>query len=331
MDEGELYSEIDVSWAVDDIDMEGTISYPIKKGHHVGVFFIAGSGPTDRNWCSPLLPGTNGSGKLLAEALAMNGYATIRYDKRPSGPHLMESASKLVGKISMKSHIEEVAGALETFKSSGLVDKNRIFALTNSEGAIHALNYQLEKKGTLFKGLVLTGAPGRAVGDVAREQILAQVGALENRDKIMESYDEAIADFLSGKEVKVDASLPDSIRLIIGGLVNPANLPFSRELWILEPAELVRKANVPTLIIIGRKDLQINWKLDGERLEEATEGMDDVTVFYPENSDHVLKYEDKQRDQLVPEQVGLHYNDAERKLDSDVLSAILEWLNEHSR
>ncbi len=34
---------------------------------------VADSGPTDRGWCSLLLPGKNGSGKLLAETLAGEG------------------------------------------------------------------------------------------------------------------------------------------------------------------------------------------------------------------------------------------------------------------
>ena len=64
-----------------------------EKEVHSAVVFVAGSGPTDRNWCSPLLPGTNGSGKLLAEALASQGFVTLRYDKLASGPHVKENIS----------------------------------------------------------------------------------------------------------------------------------------------------------------------------------------------------------------------------------------------
>jgi uncharacterized protein len=147
------------------------------------VVFIAGSGPTDRNWCSPLLPGTNGSAKLLAEALANRGFVTLGYDKLASGPHARENVPKLTGKISMRSHLKELTGAVETILSEPNVDE--LFVLTNSEGAIHAVNYQLQTKEHCFAGLVLTGAPGRTIGQVSRDQIYAQARALPNPDKMI--------------------------------------------------------------------------------------------------------------------------------------------------
>ena len=55
--------------------------------------------------------------------------------------------------------------------------KDRIFVLSSSEGAIHAVNYQLQAGTERFRGLVLTGAPGRSIGEVARGQIYNQVKA----------------------------------------------------------------------------------------------------------------------------------------------------------
>lgn len=57
----------EISWKVLDIEIFGTITYPDDNLSHPGIVTIAGSGPTDRDWCSPLLSGKNGSGKLLAE------------------------------------------------------------------------------------------------------------------------------------------------------------------------------------------------------------------------------------------------------------------------
>jgi uncharacterized protein len=110
----ELIEDKQVTWKVLDIDVYGTITAPTDEEAHSAVIFVAGSGPTDRDWCSPLLPGTNGSARLLAKALASQGFVTLRYDKVASGPHAKENIPKLVGKISMRSHIEELAGAVET-------------------------------------------------------------------------------------------------------------------------------------------------------------------------------------------------------------------------
>ena len=63
----------------------GTITRPNEDGKFPAVMLIAGSGPTDRNWESPHLPGSNGSARLLAEALAEKGIVTLRYDKLGTG------------------------------------------------------------------------------------------------------------------------------------------------------------------------------------------------------------------------------------------------------
>src|SRR6185312_11967238 len=82
-----MATSMDISWQLDGITMEGTVTRPDGAGPCPAVVLVAGSGPTDRDWCSPLLPGTNGSGRLFAEELANAGFAAIRYDKRASGPH----------------------------------------------------------------------------------------------------------------------------------------------------------------------------------------------------------------------------------------------------
>ena len=55
----------EVSWLVDDIAVYGTLTFPKTGKAKAAVVFVAGSGPTDRDWLSPLLPGKNGSAKLL--------------------------------------------------------------------------------------------------------------------------------------------------------------------------------------------------------------------------------------------------------------------------
>src|SRR5215470_9684563 len=78
----------DVSWDLDGISIDATVVRPSGPGPFAGVVLVAGSGPTDRDWCSPLLPGSRGSARLLAEAFAEAGIASLRYDKRASGPYV---------------------------------------------------------------------------------------------------------------------------------------------------------------------------------------------------------------------------------------------------
>ena len=105
---------MEVSWPLGPTTVYGTVTKPEGTGPFPGVVLVAGSGPTDRDWNSPLLPGTNGSGRLLAEALGRAGLASLRYDKRASGPHVRETIPLLIGAISMQSHVDELAGAVRT-------------------------------------------------------------------------------------------------------------------------------------------------------------------------------------------------------------------------
>src|SRR3954447_22495754 len=100
---------MEVSWQLESTTVDGTFVGPAGHGPFPAVVMVAGSGPTDRDWNSPLLSGTNGSARLLADALAEAGFASLRYDKRASGPRARENMQLLVGKVSMQSHLDEFA------------------------------------------------------------------------------------------------------------------------------------------------------------------------------------------------------------------------------
>jgi uncharacterized protein len=323
----------EVSWSLDSTTVYGTLVRPSGPGpiaeHPFGVpavVMVAGSGPTDRDWTTPLLPGTNGSARLLAEALARAGIASLRYDKRPSGPHMGENMPALIGRISMQSHVDELAGAVRMIAGTDYIRKDRIFALTNSEGALHALNYQVGNPAIPFAGLVLTAPPGQTVGAVGRAQIAAQVAGLPNGEAQMAAYDAAIAHFMAGEPYTPDPLLPQSAQVLLQALATPANLPFTRELWLADAAALLQQIQVPVLIVIGKKDIQVDWRADGEPLQRAAAGRQDVTFLFPENANHVQKYEPKSRAELTPTEVMTGYNAPDTHLDEDALAGILHWL-----
>ena len=165
---------VDVSWTLDGVTMYGTVVRPDEDGPFPAVVLVAGSGPTDRDWCSPLLPGSNGSGRLLAEAFAAAGIASIRYDKRASGPHAAETVPRLIGKLSMQSHLDELVAAVEVLVAQEFVDPSRIVGLGNSEGALHVLHYATSVQEVPFAGIVHAAPPGRPVQDVLLSQLALQ-------------------------------------------------------------------------------------------------------------------------------------------------------------
>jgi pimeloyl-ACP methyl ester carboxylesterase len=327
MTESEPFGQsVEVSWTLGPTTMYGTFVRPAGDGPFPGVVMVAGSGPTDRDWNSPLLPGTNGSARLLAEALGRAGFASLRYDKRASGPHVRETIPLLIGAISMQSHVDELAGAVRALAEQHDVRRDRIFALGNSEGTLHALNYEVHDPAIPLAGLVLAGPPGRAVGVVARSQLAAQAQGIPNGEQLLGLYDAAVARFLAGEPAAPDPALPEGVRMLVSALETPANLPFARELWTADAAAPLKDVRVPVLIVIGKKDLQVDWHLDGEPLEQAAEGRSDITFLFPEDANHVLKHEPLPRAELEQGEVASKYNAPDATLDTETVNAIVAWL-----
>src|SRR5437899_9881214 len=245
MTDQDVYGEsLEITWQLGETSVSGTLVRPCGPGPFPAVVMVAGSGPTDRDWNSPRLPGSNGSARLIAEALARAGIASLRYDKRASGPHARENSQLLIDKVSMQSHVDELAGAVRTMASQAYVRDGRIFALANSEGTLHALNYQLHSPKIPFAGLVLIGPPGRAVGSVAHSQLAAQASGIPNGDALLALYDAAIARFLAQEPITPDPALPEGVQMLLKALETPANLPLARELWMANAAPLLTQVDI---------------------------------------------------------------------------------------
>jgi hypothetical protein len=84
------------------------------------------------------------------------------------------------------------------------------------------------------------------------------------------------------------------------------------------------------LVVIGKKDIQVDWQADGEPLQRAAAGRKDVTFLFPENANHVQKYEPIGRAELVPAEAVARYNGPDAHLDQEALAGILNWLAAHT-
>jgi pimeloyl-ACP methyl ester carboxylesterase len=320
-----MTSSDEVTWQLDGITMRGTLMLPDGSGPFPAVVLVAGSGPTDRDWCSPLLPGTNGSGRLFAEAFADAGIGSLRYDKRASGPDVVESARALFGKFSMRSHLEELVAAVGVLASHDRIDAARIAGLGNSEGTLHVLHYATSHQDVPFAGIVLCAPPGRSVGEVLLTQLALQAAQVPGGAELMPLVEAAAAHYEAGQPMNPDPRLPDSVKMVLASFEAPANLPLARELWDEDAAPLLPLVEIPTLVLIGRKDLQIDATLDGDPLEQAATGKDNITFAYPANANHVFKEDTRTTAEMVAAP-GDVYNQDGAHLDPEALETILGWL-----
>jgi hypothetical protein len=305
--------------------MRGTLTLPAGDGPFPAVVLVAGSGPTDRDWCSPLLPGANGSGRLFAEAFANAGIASLRYDKRASGPDAAKNARILFGKFSMRSHLAELVAAVGVLVGNDSVDGTRIVGLGNSEGTLHVLHYAASHQAVPFVGMVLAAPPGRSVGKVLLTQLALQAAQVSDGTELMREVEATAARYGAGQPMNIDPKIPDSVKMVLASFEAPANLPLARELWDEDATVSLREVEIPTLVLIGRKDLQIDVTLDGEPLERAVLGKGNITFAYPANANHVFKEDTRLLAEVVAAP-GTGYNETGTRLDPEALETILAWL-----
>ena len=318
----------EVTWALDDTTMAATLTRPAGDGPFPAVVFVAGGGPADRDWNSPQLPGRNGSAALLTDELTRAGYATLRYDKRIAGPNAPQNRAALAGNLSFQSYRDELTSAVDYLAAQPGIDPTRVFVLANSEGTLHAMNYQASGPAIPFAGLILTGAPGEPIAAVVRRQVDQNaLSAAPDRDELLARWDEAMAAFIGGDPAQLDPTLPEYAQGMWSALTAPANQPFMAEFMAARPADLLAATTAPVLVIIGQKDVQSNWQLDGAALEAAAGP--NVTFSYPANANHALKLEEKPVEELTAADAS-NYNAAGRVLDPETVEVILGWLGEQT-
>jgi len=316
----------ETSWSIGETTVYATITRPDGDGPYPAVVLVPAMGPTDREWNRPDLPGTNGSGRLLAKELARDDFVTIRYDKRYAGEKAGENIPHLTGKISLASHVEEIAGAVEDLVARPYVDPDLIYVLSHGEGMFHALNYHLEH-GERLAGLVLTAPPARPLADMSVEQVRSAFQGMPGGDEIVARFQTLVDDFLDGQPFVPDPHLLPILNNRVERWHDPANLPFMRQILPLAPADLLPHVTAPVLVIIGQKDTQVHWETDGALLQAATAGLTHITYDFPHTADHMLKHEPRPREQVDPQE----YNIEGRILDDTTVLLITEWLRQQSQ
>lgn len=245
----------------------GTLLDPGGAGP--AIVIIPGSGPTDRDGNSPM--GVNaGSYRLLAEALAARGAATLRADKR--GLFGSRAALADPNAVSIADYAGDAHGwAAMIAKRTG---RRCVWLLGHSEGGLIALKAAQDPTGLC--GVILVAAPGRPLAGVMREQFRANPG----NAPILEAALAAIDSFEGGKTVDT-TKLPAPLNLMFSSAVQP----FVIDLFSYDPAKLAGQVRLPVLIVQGERDLQVTVA-DAEMLAAAMPGA--KLVLLPQVN-HVLK------------------------------------------
>lgn len=244
--------------------LHGTLLTPEGAPKAVAVM-LPGSGPTDRNGEGP--GNRSASTRLMAEALARQGIATLRMDKRGVG----ESRAAMTAEADVRFDTmaeDALAWTAEAVRQTGLPCA---WLIGHSEGALVAL-VAAQQAGAPICGLVLVAGAGRPAGDVLREQLNASLP-----DALKPDAMRALDDLEAGRTTQA----PDALAAVF----RPSVQPYLMSWLLLDPAKLAADYAGPILIVQGDHDIQIPMS-DAERIA-AAQSRAELARF--EGMNHVLK------------------------------------------
>jgi alpha-beta hydrolase superfamily lysophospholipase len=244
----------------------GTLEVPSSKGRFPVVLMHAGSGPTDRDGNSAALPGKNDSLKMLAEQLALQGIASLRYDKRGVG-----ASAKAASKESdtrFETYIDDVVSWGEQLHKNNRF--NKLALLGHSEGALIMCVAAQRVSNDAY--ISIAGA-GRPAGTVILEQLRHQLPP-----DLMQQADEIVGSLNRGQTVD---KTPSELAMLFRNSVQPYLISWFK----YDPRAEIAKLKMPVLILQGDTDIQVQVA-DAERLAEAQPAAKVVVI---EGMNHVFK------------------------------------------
>lgn len=284
------------------------------------VLLIAGSGPTSRDGLK-LGEVEQFIYRDLAEHLAGQGYAVLRYDKRCVG------ASACKPKSSFEEYVDDARDAVTYLRKRAEIDPAKVVIFGHSEGGF--IGSVVASNDETIAGLVLAAAPGRTLNKLLRDQLQARMKEAGKPEAeitaFIAKFDRLVRTLMSGRAdglaEQLDAKDPYDAALL--SLVKQPD--FVIPLLINDPLQVVNNVKAPVLILQGDKDLQVSVR-DAQFLNEALN-----RAHHPDYTLHVLK----DVDHLLKTNKGAanlaSYADGSRPLDAGLLALLTEWLKKRMK
>ena len=282
----------------------GTLTIPKSQSSMPVVLIIAGSGPTDRDGNSPLLKGPNNSLKLLAEGLAAQGVASVRYDKRgigETGKAMQLAAQKA------KTPLREEDLSFETYIDDAVrwgkqlrADKrfSSLIILGHSEGSLIGMVAVQRVGANAFISIAGAGSP---IQDLILNQVKSQL-----TPELFKTTEDILKQLSAGKTVEV-------VPAELNSLFRPSVQPFMISWLRYDPTKEINKIRVPVLILQGTTDMQVGTA-DANKLAAANPT---AKLRLIEGMNHVMKLVPNEPDKQVSS-----YSDPTLPVSPDLINAI---------
>jgi len=254
-----------VSIPVREATIDGTIYTPVISQKPPVVLIIAGSGPTDRDGNSLGLPGKNNCLLQLAEVLAQNGIASLRYDKRMIGKSRVAQGMR-EDSVVFSDMIDDAEQLFHFLEKAGY---KKIFIAGHSEGSLIGMVVAQRVKPA---GYISIAGGGRKAADILKEQLAALPEQLRTDAKT------TIDSLEAGHFVK-------KVNPALLSVFRPSVQPYMISWFSYDPAKIISSLKCRVMILQGTSDLQVSEK-DAMALKQANAGAKLVMI---KKMNHVMK------------------------------------------
>lgn len=251
------------------------MTLPAARAPAAAVVLISGSGPNDKDETE----GPNKPFADIANGLAIDGIASIRYDKRT---HEYPAQIDPRTFTATQEYVPDAVAAVQLLISRPEIDAHRIFVLGHSQGATFAPKVAAAMPARVA-GLILLAPAIESVGPALLRQMtyLATlpdpVGA-EAKSELVQ--DQTIEEVIDDPRM---AQWPSTTRLPFG--TGPA---YWLDLRNYDPVAIAKQLPQPLLILQGDRDYQVTVADDLVEWERGLAGRGGVAVRQYANADHLF-------------------------------------------
>jgi uncharacterized protein len=277
------------------ITIYGTYTHPgrAKPQQVPGAVLIAGSGSVDRNENEPGLQ--LNSFAAVANWLAADGVATLRYDKLGSGQTGAGPYAAHPEHVGIKPFEQEAAAALNFLARQPSIDRSRLAIVGHSEGAQYALLLATGIAGRAPKvhALILLEPQSIRILDVIREQITAQIAAAQKAGQITAAQAQSMSRALARQitSLRTTGRFAAGVPPWLATTFNSSTQLYLYQQDRYDPAAEAAKLTprTPVLLTCSDADIQVSCADVDHLAAGLSHAHVDIDFVHLHGVDHVLK------------------------------------------
>jgi pimeloyl-ACP methyl ester carboxylesterase len=280
--------------------LAGTLELPAGADKPRVALLIAGSGPTDRDGNSSMVPGRNDSLKLLAAGLADAGIATVRYDKRGiGGSHAAGSAESA---LRFEMFVDDAAAWIARLKADPRFAS--VAVIGHSEGSLIGMLAARQADAAAFVSIagIADGA-----STLMRKQLEGKLPP-----ELEKESERILVSLESGAVV-------DPVPPALATLFRPSVQPYLVSWFKYVPAQRIAELTMPVLVVQGNTDIQVDV-VQANRLHGARPG---AKLAIIPGMNHVFKHV-----RAVPELQVASYGDPSLPVSPLLVKSIADFLHQ---